>query len=122
MNYSVSDWRKAVAKLIQMTSKGELNWEALDDFAFDVWNDVDRAFSATNGDKCYIVADLRYKHFTDEDSYFWANRTALVINKVGIDDVRIAEAPRDLGAVNSLFSAVTESFAYSQNALDGLLD
>lgn len=67
MNYSVDSWRKAITKLIQMTSTGEVLWENYEGYDADVWTEVDRSFSCTLNDKMYVVSLLRSRNYIDEE-------------------------------------------------------
>lgn len=121
MIYTVDEWRKAITKLIQMTSNGEVTWKSYSDYEADVWTEVDRSYSCLLNDKRYVVAAVRSKYFLDEEEYFWANRTVFSIFSATIPPTFLGEAPKDLNVVESLYSVVEESFAYSQNALGDLL-
>ena len=122
MTYSEDDWRKAITRLIQMTSNGELSWAEYPDFKADAWTEVDRAFACKLKDKKYVVAAIRTRHYVDEEEFFWVNGVAFAVYKAGFADLFIGEAPRTLSVLDSLLSVVTDSFVFSQNALGDLLD
>jgi hypothetical protein len=123
MSYDETDWVKAITKLIEMTSKRELTWDIFTKYEEDAWTVVDRAYASQSNMKHYVVKSSRYRHFTDEDSWFWAAKFEFEVYKMDEERrfLRIATAP-ELRITSNLFSVVESSFAFKENALKGLLD
>ncbi len=122
MSYNEYDWVRAVTKLVELTSKQEINWDIFTDFEQDAWTTVDRAYMAPFMDKYYVVKSSRYRHYTDEDEWYWANKFEFeVYNLSSSKYIRIASAPQ-LPVISTLYSVVESNFAFKQDALKGLLD
>ncbi|MFS8053477.1 hypothetical protein QD357_11620 [Rhizobium sp. BR 317] len=123
MSYNETDWVKAITKLIELTSKQEISWDIFSEYEEDPWTTVHRAYASPLNGKYYVIKSSRYRHYTDEDEWFWASKFEFeVYNKENYSDyVKIATAP-DLSVISTLFSVVESNFAFRQNALKGLLD
>lgn len=123
MSYDETDWVKAITKLIEMTSRREVTWDIFKEYEEDPWTVVDRAYVAEFDERHYVVKSSRYRHYTDEDAWFWAAKYEFEVYKK--DDsshyLRIATAP-ELRITPNLFSVVESSFAFKENALKGLLE
>lgn len=124
MTYSEDDWRKAISKLIQLSKEGEVSWFIEEPFHLDAWTEVDRAFGCCIDDKKYVVSATRKRHYIDEEEFFWVNGASFcVYAKTGYSEVYsfVAEAPRDMSIIDSLYTAAADNYAYKQNALGSLL-
>lgn len=123
MSYDETDWVKAITKLIEMTSKREITWDIFPGYEEDPWTVVDRAYGSEFDNKNYVVKSSRYRHYTDEDAWFWAAKFEFEVYKrdENLQFFRIATAP-DLRITSNLFSVVESGFAFKENALKGLLD
>lgn len=122
MAYESEDWIKAITRLIELTSKEEISWEVTDDYEQDVWTEVDKAYRTEVKSTIYIVRSIRRKRYIDEDDWYWASDVDLEVYRM-LDDkmVKIATAP-ELNVLHNLYSIAEGSFAYSQGALNALLD
>jgi len=122
MAYSTEDWSKAITKLIELTSKQEASWDLTSNYEEDHWTEVDRAYEALLNGLRYIVKSSRYKHYQDEDLWYWANKFEFEIYKLNSNQeyIRIAKAP-ELNMIANLYEVVEDNYAYKENALTGLL-
>lgn len=123
MSYNEKDWVKAITKLVELTSKQEISWDIFTEYDEDAWTVVDRAYMGQLGDKYYVVKSSRYQRYTDEESWYWANKFEFEVysKEAFADYLRIASAP-ELSVISTLYSIVESNFAFKQNALKGLLD
>ena len=72
------NWDAAIEKLIAMTERGELEWEAIEDFdgrGEDVA--VRPAFDARVRGRKVRVYEYQYKHYTDSDEWTWTTEVAI---------------------------------------------
>ena len=122
MAYSEGDWSRAITKLIELTSKQEVSWDLSSLYDQDPWTEVDRAYESLLNGMRYVVKSSRYRNYTDEDSWYWANKFEFEIYKINSTQeyIRIAKAP-DLMMIGSLYGIVEDNYAYKENALAGLL-
>lgn len=123
MSYTEGHWFKAITKLIEKTSKQELSWDIFEEYDEDPWTTVDRAYITSVEGNYQVVKSSRYKHYFDEDDWTWSAKFEfeVYIRDSSSKYVKIASAP-DLSATAALFSVVESNFAFTQNALKGLLD
>ncbi|MBY5836005.1 hypothetical protein J3P71_00685 [Rhizobium leguminosarum] len=122
MAYSDDDWSKAITKLIELTSKQEASWDLSSLYDEDPWTEVDRAYEALLNGVRYVVKSSRFRNYTDEESWYWANKFEFEIYKLNSNQeyIRIAKAP-DLRMIGNLYGVVEDNYAYKENALGGLL-
>lgn len=122
MAYSNQDWVKAITKLIELTSKQEVVWDLSTQYESDPWTEVDRAYDASLNGVRYVVKSSRFRNYTDEDEWYWANKFEFEIYKLTVSEayVRIAKAP-DLTTISNLYAMVEDNYAYKEGALNGLL-
>lgn len=123
MSYSTEDWRKAVTKLLKLTSQNELHWESTDIYESDGWSIVEQSFMAKHKDKAYVISILKKRHYLDEYEYILVPDYKLSIYLVKPFDEyeRIATAP-ELSSLSSLFEAAENNMAFNVKALGDLLE
>ena len=119
--YSSSDWRKALTKLLELTSLSEIKWEPSDISASEEHRQVVGAFEVKYSERTFVITQLKYQSYLDETEWFWETEYDLGIYEPAFSGMRrIATAPNIL-TLSSLYSAAEDSYAYSKNALAGLL-
>lgn len=123
MSYTTENWRKAITKLLELTSKGTIHWEPSELYKGDSWSIVDSSFQAKLNDKTYVVSKTRSRHFLDETEFVWAGGFNLsVFEEHGFQgQVQIAIAP-EISSAGALFDAAEANMAFNRNALGDLLD
>lgn len=123
MSYSTEDWRKAVTKLLKLTSQNELQWESTDIYESDGWSIVDQSFMAKLKGKAYVISALKKRHYLDEYEYILVPdyKLSIYLVKPFDEHERIATAP-DLSSLSSLFEAAENNMAFNVKALDDLLE
>ena len=123
MSYSKEHWRKAITKLLELTSKNEIKWQPSELYQGDTWTTVDRSLMAVRNNKFYVVSQTRKKYFLDEAEYVWESDFNLsIFEKDGSQDLtRIASSP-SINSLPALFEAAEGNLAFNRNALDDLLE
>ena len=122
MSYSNTDWRAAITKLLQQTSKKQISWDASDMKQIDAWTEVDRSLETTINNKVYVVCQTRTKYFHNEEDWSWVGGFYFGVFIKNFDGYELlASAPEDLSATASLWSAAESSYAYESDALKDLL-
>ncbi|MBU2956795.1 hypothetical protein Q4511_16225 [Paracoccus sp. 1_MG-2023] len=122
MSYSNEQWRKAITKLLELTSNNKISWEPTDLYSGDVWSAVENSYVAKKDDKAYVVSEVNRKKYVDEEEFYWASEYVFhVYEKNSFRGyLKIATAP-DISSVSSLFDAAQANHAYTSNALGGLI-
>ncbi|KYC34459.1 hypothetical protein WA1_51755 [Scytonema hofmannii PCC 7110] len=123
MSYTSEHWRKAVTKLLELTSNNSIKWEPSQLFVPDAWTIVDNSYMSTIKEKTYVVSETRKRHYLDEDEYVWHGYHVLSIyEKKGYQNyTKLAISP-EMSSISSLFDAAQANYAFNSNALGGLLD
>jgi len=120
--YSSAEWRLALSKILELTSKGVISWKMVDPIAEDVWAETDRTYIAEYKGSIYGVSAIRRKHYLDEDDWVWSSD--YVLNFYERDDekklVRIASAP-EVNSIQNIYQLAHDSFASKKNILGNLL-
>ncbi|WP_156318054.1 hypothetical protein [Blastomonas sp. AAP25] len=123
MAYSIEQWRKAITKLLELTSEDKLIWQSSDDYEPEASEAIDGSFSAKLKDKMYVVSKVRRRHYLDENDFVWVYRFNLAIFERNLFSgfEAIANSP-DISSIAALYEAAESNFAYNKNALGDLLD
>lgn len=123
MSYTSESWRKAITRLLELTSKNEVSWDLSDLYKGDSWTIVDISYMTKMKDKTYVISKTRSRHFLDETEYVWSLGFAFsVFEYRGLQGpVQIAVAPEMVSA-NALFAAAEANVAFNSDALGDLLD
>lgn len=121
MSYSASDWSRAIAKLMRMTSKKEVRWVPSELHIGDNWKEAQRAFQCELNDRIYVVGAGRKKNWLDDVDWYWADVHMFAVFSSGYSPMRIASAPDELSMIERLFEAVEQAYAFDNDALRGLL-
>lgn len=123
MGYSISQWRKAIVKLLELTSENSISWETSNIYQGDAWTLVDDSMMATMNEKIYTISKTRSKHYLDEDQFVWSleyNFSIFIGNKYSGYHM-IASAP-DTVSLETLYEKAQANRAFNQDALGDLLD
>lgn len=122
MSYSNEQWRKAITKLLELTSENQVTWEPTDIYPGDVWSTVQNSYVAKIKDKAYVISEVSRKQYTDEDNFYWTSDYVLSIyEKKGFQGyLKLAVAP-EISSVSSLFDAAQSNYAFNSNALGDLI-
>lgn len=111
-----------ITKLIRETAKGNLKWNVEDaprSLNYETEQSVPLYLQTEYKDKILGVYDLRYKHFTDVDEYYWSESIGFCI----IDDKgRVVWESKEFSpALLDLFNTAREQAAGIDDILDDLL-
>lgn len=122
MSYTIENWRKAITKLLELTSTNEIRWEPSDLYPGDAWITVDASLGTKYKDKTYVVSQTRSRHYLDETDFVWQGGFNLSIyEKDGLHGYnQIATSP-SITSLVALFEAAEGNLAFNRNALGDLL-
>lgn len=122
MSYTNDNWRLAITRLLEMTSRNEIKWEPSDLYHGDAWTTVDSSLSAKHDGKAYVISKTRSRYFLDENEFVWQGGFNFSIFATrGFETYeQIATAPA-LNSLGALYDAAENNLAFNRNALGGLL-
>ena len=120
--YTNLQWRNALSKILELTSKGEIVWSQHSPLTDDVWTETDRTYIAEYKGSVYGVSQVRRKHYFDEEDWAWTSDYVLNFYERTLEGElkRIASAPES-NIIQNIFSLAQDSYAAKRNVLGDLL-